>query len=75
MEGEAGPGQAGEGESFYTDIIKLDFVCGQNFSFEISHKKKCKNINKNNLICVKHEENFVKRGLNALFFSLRMQIS
>ena len=29
---------------------------GQNFSFEILHKKKCKNIIKNHLLYVKREE-------------------
>ena len=33
---------------------------GQNFSFEIVRKKKCKNITKNHLICVKHEEKTAK---------------
>ena len=42
------------------DILKVDFLCSQNFSFEILRKKKCKNITKNHLICVKHEEKTVK---------------
>ena len=45
-----------------TDILKVDFLRGQNFSFEILRKKKCKNITKNHLICVKHEEKNCKRG-------------
>ena len=36
------------------------FWRGQNFSFEILHKKKGKNIIKYHLICVKHEEKTVK---------------
>ncbi len=31
-------------------------MLGQNFSSKIWRKKKCKNITRNNLICVKHEE-------------------
>ena len=38
------------------------FLRGQNFSFEILRKKKCKNITKNHLICVKHGEKNCKRG-------------
>ena len=37
------------------------FLHCQNFFFEILRKKKCKNITKNHLICVKHEEKTVKR--------------
>ena len=33
---------------------------GQNFSFEILRKKRCKNIPKNHLLCVKHEEKTAK---------------
>ena len=44
-----------------SDILKADFFCaGKNFSFEILGKKKCKNITKNHLICVKREEKTVK---------------
>ena len=39
------------------DILKVDFLRGQNFSFEIlSKKKEGKYHTKNRLICVKHEE-------------------
>ena len=51
------------------------FVRGQNFSYEILRRKKCKNISKNHFICVKHEEKNCKRCYNAKKFSLRMQIS
>ena len=44
----------------WPDILKVDFLLGQNFSFQILSKTKCKNITKNHLICVKHEENNVK---------------
>ena len=47
--------------SIYSDILKVDFLRGQNFSFEILHKKKCKNIPKNHLIYVKHEEKTLKQ--------------
>ena len=30
-----------------TDILKVDILCGQNFSFEILRNNKCKNITKN----------------------------
>ena len=39
-----------------SDIIKVDFLRGQNFCFEILHKKKSKNITKKHLLCVKYEE-------------------
>ena len=42
------------------DIEKVDFLRGQNFNFEILHKKKWKNITENHLICVKNEEKTVK---------------
>ena len=35
-------------------------MLGQNFSFEILHMKKCKNITKSHLICVKNDEKTVK---------------
>ena len=41
---------------------KSRFLRGPKFSFEILHKKKCKNITKNNLLCVKHEEKNCKSG-------------
>ena len=37
------------------DILKVDFLRGQIFSFEILRKKKWKNITKNHLICVKND--------------------
>ena len=43
-----------------TEILKVFFLRGQNFSFEILRKKKCKNITKNHLICVKHGEKTAK---------------
>ena len=46
---------------FLSDILKADFFLrGQNFSFEFMCRKKCKNITKNHIICVKHEEKTVK---------------
>ena len=38
-----------------SDIIKVDFLWSQNFSFEIVCKKKCQSITKNHLLCVKDE--------------------
>ena len=39
------------------DNLKIVFfLCNQNFCFEILRKKKSKNITKNQLICVKHDE-------------------
>ena len=47
--------------NLHVDILKVDFFLrGQNFSFEILCRKKCRNITKNHLICVKHEEKTVK---------------
>ena len=43
-----------------TDILKVDFLRGQNLIFQILRKKKWKNITKNQLICVKNEEKTVK---------------
>ena len=46
-----------------SDILKLDFLRGQNFSFFLLHilrKKKYKNIPKNHIICFKCEEKTVK---------------
>ena len=48
-------------ERLIPDILKVDFVRGQNFCFEIFCKKKYKNFTKNHLICVKHEEKKVKQ--------------
>ena len=58
-----------------TDILKVDFLRGQNFIFEILRKKKCKNHTKNHIKCVNHEEKTVKRGVNAYILSLRIKIS
>ena len=45
----------------HSDILKADlFLRGENFNFEILRTKKCKNITKSHLICVKHEEKTVK---------------
>ena len=41
---------------------------GQKYSFEILRKKKCKNITKNHLICVKHEEKNAKKVKIHKFF-------
>ena len=41
---------------FLADILKVDFLRGQNLIFKILRKKKWKNITKNHLICVKNEE-------------------
>ena len=38
------------------DILKVVFLRGPNFSFEILRKIKCKNFTSNPLICVKQEE-------------------
>ena len=43
------------------DILKVDLLRCQKFSFNILRKKKCKNITKNHIICVKHEETNLKR--------------
>ena len=40
----------------WPDILKLDFLRGQNFSFEILRKKILININKNHLISAKNLE-------------------
>ena len=38
------------------DIVKVDFILrGQNISFETLPKKKCRNLTKNHLMCVKHK--------------------
>ena len=40
------------------------FLRGQNLSFEILRKKKCKNFTKNYLICVKYEEEKNQKGVD-----------
>ena len=39
-----------------SDIIKVDFLRGQNLRFEILRKKKRKNHTKNHIICGNHKE-------------------
>ena len=51
-------------------------LCGQSFSFEILHNKKCKNLTKNHIICVKHKENYCKKVKmhKFLFFAYKSKI-
>ena len=46
------------------DILKVNFLSGQTFSFEILHMKKMQKHHLNHLICVKHEEKQGKKGKN-----------
>ena len=50
------------------DILRADFLRGQSFSFEIFRKKKCKNITKNFLLCVKREEENIQKRLKCINF-------
>ena len=43
-------------QGLYSDILNVDFLRRQKFSFKILRKKKWKNITKNHLICVKIKE-------------------
>ena len=47
----------------FADILKVDFFCAvKTLVFIFLHKKKCKNITKNHIICLKHEEKNCKGG-------------
>ena len=46
----------------WPDILKVDFLLGRYFSYQILSKKKCKIMIRNHLICVKHEEKQCKKG-------------
>ena len=48
--------------AYHTDILKVDFLRGQTLVLKFCIRKKCKNITKNHLICVKHEEKISERG-------------
>ena len=52
-------------------FLKSIFLRGQNFSFEILRKKKWKNITKNCLICVKHEEEKTAKEVKMHKFLVR----
>ena len=49
-------------ELWKSDILKDDILRDETFSFEILRNKSFKNITKNHIICVKHEEKYCKRG-------------
>ena len=51
-----------------TDILEVDFLRGQKFSFEILRKKKCKNRINTWSICGKHKEKKLKNRLKCIIF-------
>ena len=52
-------------------ILKVDFLRGQNFSFETLRKKKWKILMKKPLTCVKHDGKNVKEVKMHNFLNLR----